>query len=214
MKAFASWSGGKDSCLACYNAISEGYEISHLLNMTDKEKSRSHGLDVKLISAQAEAMGIPILQRPTSWEAYEDNFKSAVSDLKPDIEAGVFGDIFLEEHREWVERVCGELDIEPILPLWGRDCEDLLQEFIDVGFEAVVVSTSKNLSDILGRRVDKGLIDYLKGGGEDLCGESGEYHTFVMDGPLFKKSVEIIDTRPVYGGDRWLLDVKRWVLRG
>jgi len=213
-EVFVSWSGGKDSCLACYKALSEGYEVSYLLNMVNKEnkKSRSHGTDVKLISAQAEAMGVPILQIPTSWEEYEGDFKSAASKLKElGIKIGVFGDIYLPEHREWAERVCKEIGIEPVLPLWENDTEDLLLEFIGAGFKAIVVAVKADLGeDMLGEKIDINLVNELKKRKIDLCGEHGEFHTFVMDGPLFKNRIEIIKTRRVQRDDRWFLEIEEY----
>jgi uncharacterized protein (TIGR00290 family) len=210
-RVFVSWSGGKDSCLACYKAMCEGHEVSYLLNMVDKEngRSRSHGVDVRLISAQAEAMSVPILQIPTSWERYEADFKSAASKLKGfGIEAGVFGDINLTEHRGWTERVCKEIGIEPLLPLWGNDAEDLLLEFIDAGFKAIVVAAEADLGGILGEEVDIDLVDELKKRKIDPCGENGEFHTFVIDGPIFKKRIDVTETHRVLRDDRWFLEIE------
>ena len=122
MKAFVSWSGGKETSLSCYKVMqNQDVKVAYLLNMTseDGKYSRSHGIGSDLLRAQSEAIEIPIVQRKTSWKTYEEEFKRAVSDLEKDgIEAGVFGDIDLQEHRDWVERVCREIGIKPILPLW------------------------------------------------------------------------------------------------
>jgi len=124
MKAFASWSGGKDSCLSCYEAMqSKDIEVFYLLNMIseDGKHSRSHGISSDLLRLQGEAMGIPIIQRKTSKKTYEKEFKRAVSCLKKEnIRAGVFGDVDVQEHRDWIERVCNELGIKPVFPLWKR----------------------------------------------------------------------------------------------
>jgi len=117
------------------------------------------------------------------------------------IDSGVFGDIDVAEHREWVERVCREVDIIPSLPLWEHRQDEMMKMFIDLGFEAVVVAARADLfgDEILGRKVD---LDFLKQLEElsktkdiTLCGEAGEYHTFVIDGPLFQKRIEILETR-------------------
>ena len=123
-KVFVSWSGGKDSSLAFHKAKLAGLTPSYLLNMItqDGSRSRTHGLAREVLSLQAEAIGIPLIQRKTSWESYEDNFKKTVLQLKErGIEGGVFGDIDLDEHRAWVERTCKEIGLRPYLPLWGKE---------------------------------------------------------------------------------------------
>jgi len=211
MKAFISWSGGKESCLSCYEAMqSKDIEVSYLLNMIseDGRRSRSHGISVELLRVQSEAMGIPILQIRSSWEDYEKRFKRAVLELKEKgIKAGIFGDIDLEQHRAWVERVCKEIGIKAILPLWGREREDILKEFINLGFEAIVVATSFD-KNWLGRKIDKKFLQELKTLEEiDLCGENGEYHTFVTDGPIFKKRIKILGTKIANQGKNLFLDI-------
>jgi len=231
-RVFVSWSGGKESCLACYKALKSGFKVTRLLNFLaeDGKRERAHGLRSSLLRLQSEAVGIPIFQVNASWEGYESKFKQAVAELKKDgrgkegkegkegvgveaggvgVEAGVFGDIDLAEHREWVERVCSELEIEPILPLWGLKPEAALREFVEAGFEAVVVATRVR-EEWLGRRVDESFIEELRQFDFHLCGESGEYHTFVVDGPIFKRRVKLgegdAERREV--GENWFLDIK------
>ena len=112
---------------------------------------------------------------------------------------GIFGDIDLDEHREWVERVCGELGIEAVEPLWNRKSEDVLTDFIAAGFEAIIVSAKAELidKDWIGRRVDRDFLQYLQAKNIDVCGENGEYHTLVINGPLFKRRIEIIETKTI-----------------
>ena len=144
MKVFSSWSGGKECALATYEAISQGHEVLYLLNFISEngERSRSHGTKAGVLALQAEAIGIPLVQVKTSWEGYEQNFKKAVGELKDKgIEGGVFGDIDLEEHREWVEKVCGEVGIKAFLPLWGAKPEKLIDELLTLKFRAMVVAT-------------------------------------------------------------------------
>ncbi len=202
----ASWSGGKDSCSALYRALSEGIEVSHLFNVVseDGRHSMSHGLNPKLIAAQAEAIGIPIVQVKTSWGSYEADFKKTISELKQaGIEGMIFGDIDLQEHRDWVERVCKELEIQPLLPLWGFNRERILDDFIKEGFEAVVVVVKADIlgEKWLGRKIDKQFLKDLSKIkneiGIDLCGEKGEYHTFVTNGPSFKQHIKILDSQKV-----------------
>ena len=221
MKAFVSWSGGKETSLSCYKVMqNQDVKVAYLLNMIseDGKYSRSHGIGSDLLRAQSEAIEIPIVQRKTSWKTYEEEFKRAVSDLEKDgIEAGVFGDIDLQEHRDWVERVCREIGIKPILPLWtppthhpNKKREELLKEFIQVGFKAIVIATNADFlgKEWLGREINGEFIKDLKVlENIDLCGEKGEYHTFVFDGPIFKKSVEFIIGKKVLKDKHWFLEL-------
>ncbi len=209
-RVFCSWSGGKDSSLACYKAMLDGFEISHLLNLLaeDGKRERAHGTRPFLLKLQSEAIGIPMVQVNASWEGYESKFKQAVKELKLDgVEGGVFGDIDLIEHREWVEGVCSDLEIEPIIPLWGLDPEDIVQEFIEEGFEAIVVAT-RIKEEWLGRRFDESFIEELKKYNFHLSGESGEYHTFVVDGPIFKRRIKVSELEKVHVKGMWFLDIK------
>ncbi len=126
----------------------------------------------------------------------------------------VFGDIYLAEHREWVEKVCGELGIEAVEPLWGEATEEVLRSFINAGFEAVVVSAQGKLidRDWIGRRVNRDFMEYLKSRGIDVCGENGEYHTVVIDGPIFKRPIEIVESRTVNIDGYWFLDTLKYRL--
>ncbi len=193
MKVFSSWSGGKECALATYKAISQGHEVLYLLNFVseDDQRSRSHGIKASVVALQAEAIGIPLIQVKTSWENYEENFKKAVGELKnKGIEGGVFGDIDLEEHREWVERVCSEVRIKAFLPLWGTKPEKLIEEFLKLKFKAIIVATRLE-ENFLGKVLDKALVRQISKLGSHPCGENGEYHTFVTEGPIFRKALKV-----------------------
>jgi diphthine-ammonia ligase len=217
MSYISSWSGGKDSCLAAYLALGQGYKISHLVNFISQEFKRVsfHGTEARLIQLQSQAIGIPLLQKLTTWESYEQEFKEAVQSLLPKgIKGMVFGDIYLDEHREWVERVCGELGITAIEPLWNKDTEEVFSGFVDAGFEAIIVSASDELIDEgwVGQRLGRKFLSYLKTRNVDLCGENGEYHTLVVNGPLFKRKIEIIESKTINRDNRWLLDTVKYRL--
>ena len=212
-QAFVSWSGGKDSCLSCYRAVKNGLNIRYLVNMAseDGKRSRSHGLSNKVLRMQSEAIGIPLVQRQTTWEDYETKFLNMLKTLKQDgITDGVFGDIDLDEHRQWVEATCAKAAVTPHLPLWMESQDSILEDFYAQGFESIVIATKADLlgKEWLGRKIDLDFInDLKKTKGVTPCGEAGEYHTLVIDGPLFRKRLEISKTRKVLREGHWFLEV-------
>jgi diphthine-ammonia ligase len=204
----ASWSGGKDSCLACYLAIKQGMNVSRLVHFD--RPNNLHGVDPALIRLHADLAGIPMVQRRVSQEKFEQEFKMTVSSLKKEgIKGMIFGDIYLEPHKEWVDRTCTELGIEAIEPLWGRKTEDIIREFLGLGFETIVASGDQKLieKEWIGRKMDGAFIEYLKTRNLDVCGESGEFHTFVTAGPLFKGKIDITRTEVVARDGFWFLQV-------
>ena len=221
-QVFASWSGGKDSCFACYQAAVSGLEVSYLVNMITEDGKRSwtHGLSTKLLQMQSQAIGIPLVQRQATMASYETEFKDVLLTLKQrGINGGVFGDIDLEEHKEWVDRICHQADITPHLPLWGQIQEKILRNFIASGFEAIIVVARADLfgEEWLGRKIDREFLSHLaelkQVSGTQPCGEAGEYHTFVIDGPLFNQRVEILETNKVLREGHWFLDILKADLR-
>ena len=213
---FTSWSGGKDCCLACYRAVARGLKVRYLANMVaeDGKRSYSHGLAPRVLEAQAQAIGIPLIQQRARRNNYEAEFKKMLLSLKEEgISGGVFGDIDLDEHRQWIERVCGDVAVTPYLPLWGEKQEELLKDFISLGFTAIVVAAKAELFDRewLGRKVDRDFLDHLEVLKETKevtpCGEAGEYHTLVVDGPLFERRLEILRSRRVLRDGRWFLSI-------
>jgi uncharacterized protein (TIGR00290 family) len=216
VKAFASWSGGKDGCLALYRAKQAGIDIRFLVNMVseDGKRSCSHGIRAAVIKEQAKALGIPIVQKSTTTNTYEKVFMDTLKVLKKNgVTAGIFGDIDFNEHREWIERVCKVAAITPRLPLWLEDQTKLLEEFIDAGFKSVVIAVKADLlgKDALGRIVDREFIEYIKALNKDItpCGEAGEYHTLVIDGPIFQKRLEITEKEIVSRGEHHFLEITK-----
>jgi len=215
MKAFISWSGGKEASLSYYKAMKSGsFEVACFLNMSseDGKSSRTHGLSSDLLRLQADHAGVSLWQQRASWNTYEEEFKKVLRELKKEgIDSGVFGDIDLAEHREWVERVCCESGIKAHLPLWGMKRVALLEEFVNSGFEAIIVATRADLMgpEWLGRKIDKRFIKEVKSlGTVDLCGEKGEYHTLVTNGPIFKVPMAVTGKRKTKKGDHWFLKIK------
>lgn len=219
---FVSWSGGKDSCFACYRAAASGLKVRCLLNMVtaDGKRSWTHGLSTEWLQIQSQAIGIPLVQRQTTGASYETVFKNGLLTFKSEgIGGGVFGDIDIEEHRQWVDRVCHEVGITSYLPLWGQHQEKILKDFIDLGFEAIIVVAKADLfgKEWLGRKIDLDFIKDLDGlrQTKDItpCGEAGEYHTFVTDGPLFNQRIEILEKNKVLKEGYWFLEILNCQLR-
>lgn len=214
MRAVCLWSAGKDSCFAYYKAKQEGHKIISLFNFTaiDGKTSLSHGLSSGIILKQAKMAGIPIAQKAMPKENYRQAFKDLINQWKKDtaIEGIVFGDIYLLEHKEWIDKVCDELQVKAIMPLWGKDTAVLISEFIEAGFKAIVVSTLAGLMDSrwLGREIDNDFVCALDAlGNIDLCGEKGEFHSFVYDGPIFKKPVDFSIGDKVLKDKHWFLEL-------
>jgi diphthine-ammonia ligase len=214
-RVVVSWTGGKDGCFSCYKAISEGFTVSYLLNFRDLKKQGSHNLNPELLFAQSEAIGIPLFHM--DFVSYEEEFKEAVRDLNErgaGIEGAVFGHI--ETHKNLVERICSDLDIALLLPLWHHDSAQIVTDFIDAGFEAIVVSAKADLlgSEWLGRTIDEAFVSDLRRFDPtiDPCGEDGEFHTFVVDGPLFKNRIKIVTSEKRLEEGYWFLDVSDYAI--
>jgi diphthine-ammonia ligase len=216
-KVIVSWSGGKDSCLACYKAMELGYNVSYLLNTISNEykRVRFHGIKDTLLQKQAHAIDIPLLQIETTADSYEQEFKEAVRGvLSEGIGGMVFGDIFLHM-REFADKICQELCIQAIEPLCGYNPEEILLDFINSGFEAVIVATQANLlgKEWLGRKLDKSFLKDIKRlKNADVCGENGEFHSIVIDGPIFKQRIDIVKSHKILREGYWFLDIEEYRL--
>jgi diphthine-ammonia ligase len=209
---FCSWSGGKDSCLSLYYALKQGGIPKRLITMLieNGERSRSHGLSLNLLKKQSESLNIPLGTRATSWEDYETNFITALKEMKESgINLGVFGDIDIDDHKKWVKKVCNKTNILEYLPLWKKPRRKIVQEFIDDGFKAIIVTVKDKWLDkeLLGRELDENLIGILGKKGVDLAGENGEYHTMVTGGPIFKKDIEYKLEEKIFFNGYWFQNV-------
>lgn len=210
-RCFCSWSGGKDSCLALYRALKAGAKIEVLVNMLveDGERSRSHGLRSSVIQAQARAMGVRLEGVATSWGDYEAKFVAMLKRLmERGLEVGIFGDIDLEAHLDWERKVCDMAGLSASLPLWQEDRVDMVREFHEAGFKTRIVSLRADSlpSDYLGQVFSMDMAEDFKGLGIDPCGENGEFHTVVTDGPCFLHPVELVPGERILKEGYWFLD--------
>lgn len=211
MNVITSWSGGKDSCFALMKALESGHKLKWLLNMMNEngEISRSHGIPIDLLNQQAERLNTAITTVPATWEKYEEYYIQALKEINTntDVEAVVFGDIDLESHKEWEEKVCISAALKALLPLWQGDRRDLVCQMIDAGIKAVVTSCNTTLGfDFLGKEINRELVEELEKKGVDVCGENGEYHTLVYDCPLFSKPLDLPKFSKVQHGEYCFLD--------
>lgn len=212
--ALCSFSGGKDSCLALWRAQRQGIDVRTLLAMFEEsgKRSRSHAIPLALIERQAQALGMQLTARSASWQSYEQVFTSTLRELRATGHAlAVFGDIDLQAHRDWEEKVCAAAGLTAVLPLWHQDRRALAEEVIASGFRAVVVCVDRRHlgPEFCGRQYDASFLADLPAQ-VDACGENGEFHTFVYDGPNFAQAVEFEVTgreeylAPAeYGGTRY-----------
>lgn len=189
----ASFSGGKDSCLALWRARRAGLDVRTLINVLEEsgQRNRSHGVPTALLRAQAESLGCELLAPIASWADYETVFTAVLRDLRSQgAEIAIFGDIDLQAHRDWEEKVCAAAGLTAYLPLWHESRDLIAQEVLRERFEAYVVCTdSRYLADeFCGRRYDAQFLKDLPAG-VDACGENGEFHTFVFNGPMFQQPV-------------------------
>ncbi len=221
MKLASSWSGGKDSVLACYRTMKNNHHITHLLNFISKEYNRCcfHGIEAEIMSAQARCIGLSLVQKAMSddMKKYEEEFKEAGSALKAEgIDGIVFGDIYLDEHKEWVDRVCGDIGLQAVEPLWNGGTATIMEEFLNEGFRAIIVSCKEELGgDLIGRELDFDLVAELSKRGSCICGENGEYHTLVVDGPMFRRRINITKSDAILRQGfwpHWFLDIQGYEL--
>ncbi|MBS1845766.1 MAG: diphthine--ammonia ligase [Actinobacteria bacterium] len=209
---YCSWSGGKDSALALHHALAGGAKPGLLVTMLTEsgERSRSHGLRRELLEAQGAALGVPIAFAATTWHGYEEALRAELAGAaQQGLGTGIFGDIDTEAHREWVEAMAASVGTEAWLPLWQRSREGLMRELLDLGFRAVVVAVRDGLlpPSLLGEVVDEEMLGRFAAADVDLAGENGEFHTFVVDGPIFSHPVEVdVGERSLRDGV-WFVDL-------
>ncbi|MCW9708064.1 adenine nucleotide alpha hydrolase [Fodinibius salsisoli] len=197
-KVLFNWSGGKDSSLALYHALQgERYIVTGLLTSFNGANSRvsMHGTRKNLVEEQARNIGLELhplmLPEQVGMEEYDAFMQQALEKhKKKGVRSYIFGDIFLEDLRAYREQQLQKVDMEAIFPLWQQSTEQLARQFIDVGFKAVVVSINGSKLDrsFVGREYDSQFLADLPAE-VDPCGEYGEFHTFVYDGPIFDTPV-------------------------
>lgn len=197
-KVLFAWSGGKDSAMALHEMKNSGdYEISGLLTTVTEDYDRisMHGVRRSMLEKQAYYLGIPLekilISKHSSNEEYEAEMKTALEKHKgKGTNSVAFGDIFLEELKRYRENNLAKLGMKGVFPLWKKDSTRLAGAFIDEGFRAVITCVDSNVLDrsFAGREFDRDFLRKLPAG-VDPCGENGEFHSFVYDGPIFSHRI-------------------------
>ena len=210
-KVFVSWSGGKDSYLAFLKARESGLRISALVTFLNHNgRSMSHGVTEEILRRQAAGLGVPLESEPVTWNSYEEGFSRVTERLKKKgISGGVFGDINVEDHRQWIENMCAKISFTSHLPLWGMAEKEVVRELLRRGARLLVVSLRGDLLDKqwLGKVVDESFMRMCLRRGITPCGEKGEYHTLVVDGPSFKMPLQYKPGSVVEKDGRYFLQV-------
>lgn len=200
--------------MALHEAVGAGAEPGLLISMMVEggERSRSHGLSREVLAAQAAAMGLPIEFGAASWSGYEAELIRVLTEhiAKGGPTVGIFGDIDMQDHRDWVERVCGLVGAGARLPLWQRPRRGLMDEVLAAGFHAVIVAVRDGVlpADLLGVTIDAGVVAAIERAGADAAGENGEYHSLVVDGPLFERPLTVEDGERSLRDGVWFTDVQ------
>lgn len=199
-KAIFNWSGGKDSALALYHTLnSDEYEIMGLLTTLNEKQKRisMHGVREELLEMQAKSIGLPLfklyLPEKLKMDEYDDIISNELNKLKDlGVTHSIFGDIFLEDLREYRVKQLETIGLEAVFPLWKRDTKEIANEFVSLEFKAIItaVDASKLDKSVTLSDFDDVFIKNLPSS-VDVCGENGEFHSFVWAGPIFSKPVNV-----------------------
>lgn len=200
MKSFLNWSGGKDSAYCLHIARKTGLQVDALVTAVNEKHDRisMHGVRRRLLEQQAASIQLPLytiaLPEKASMTVYEEQIHLSNILLKEKgFEQAVFGDIFLEDLKKYREELYQKDSISCSFPLWKMNTKEMVCEFIAAGFKAIIVCVNGSLLDksFCGRLLDESFLSDLPAG-VDPCGENGEYHSFVFDGPVFSKPVSFV----------------------
>lgn len=198
-KIVMSYSGGKDSTLALHKLLnSEEFEVVALFTSVTEGYDRTsiHGVRKELAEEQAESIAIPVIKMSIPQACDNDTYNRIfIEQMESLYSQGIeyigYGDILLADVKEYRDNLLDKTKVKPVYPLWGQDTGVLMQEFFDLGYKTVVtcIDTSKLDISFLGRVMDLDFVNDLPEN-VDPCGEEGEFHTFVFNGPIFKSPLE------------------------
>lgn len=216
-KAVMAWSGGKDSAFSLYKVLQQKeYDVSYLVTTVSATYNRvsMHGVRAELLEQQAEAIGIPLIKlllpEPCSMEQYADIMKNHWATLEQEgIDYIIFGDIFLEDLKEFRDKNLAACGVTGVYPIWKKNSKKLIHDFLNAGFKTTLVCTNEKYLDKewCGRVIDEKFVADLPDN-VDPCGENGEFHTFVFDGPVFKQPVKFEHGETIHRN--YSTDTEKW----
>jgi uncharacterized protein (TIGR00290 family) len=211
-----SWSGGKDSCFALHEIQkTSGIRVEALITTVTRDFDRisMHGVRRVLLERQAASLGLPLQQIFITRGADNDEYERSMGEAfapyqRRGVDVVVFGDLFLQDIRTYRERLLARFNMTGSFPVWGRDTRQFIREFITLGFKAIVVCVDPKQLDpsFCGRLIDNEFLADLRRGA-DPCGENGEFHTFVFDGPNFRNPVKFSTGEVVCRDSFWFCDL-------
>lgn len=215
-KILLSWSGGKDSAMALYEIQkARSYDVSALLTTVTEAYDRIsiHGVRRLLLEQQAKSMGFPLqkafIPKDSTNEIYESRINAVLANHKErGINSVAFGDLFLEDIKKYRQAHLAKIGMQGLFPIWQRDTTEILSSFLQLGFQAIIVCVNLRMLDgsFAGKVIDKKFIDELPSN-IDPCGENGEFHSFVYDGPIFNEEVKFTLGETVVRNDACFCDL-------
>lgn len=199
-KFVTSFSGGKDCAMSLYMMKEKGFIPDSIIITVKETNSWTHGINLKMIEEYEKVLGLKVYPVFCRIDNYEEEFEKTLKRIKEesDVNICVFGDIDIEQHLNWNRTRCKNVGMECIMPLEKINREEAVERFIDSGFNAIIKKVNLNYlnESFLGRELNRETIEDIKRYAKeknieiDLCGENGEYHTVVFDGPIFNRKLE------------------------
>lgn len=213
MKFAMSYSCGKDSTLALHKMLGKGHEPVCLVVMVNEAAGRSyfHGADYQMLERYGKALALPLVTCPTKGQDYQQAFEIGLAEAKSmGAEGACFGDIDIEENRQWEEERCKAAGLMPCFPLWQRGREEIVYELIQLGYRCIIKSINRTVlpMGLLGALLDEASVAVMKSAGIDICGENGEYHTLITDGPIFQEPLHVKVGGILEFGDYAVADIR------
>ena len=214
-KAIFNWSGGKDSALALQKTLQDNeFDVVSLLTTINEETLTSsiHSIPIELLRKQAESIGIPLytVLFAKDLTGYDEKMRETVEHFKKQgVTHFIFGDIFLADVKTYRENKLNPLGIEVVEPLWNKTSAEIIANFIKSGIKSKIIVTQADKLDktFIGKDLDENTINTFPND-IDICGENGEYHTFVYDGPIFKYPIKFQHLNIIKNETHGFLDVK------
>lgn len=191
MKFAMCYSCGKDSTLALHKMLEQGHQPVCLVTMVNRQAGRSyfHGADETMLQCYEQALGLPLIGCPTDGPGYQAVLEAGLAQAKEMGAQGVcFGDIDIEQNRQWEQQRCQAVGLEACFPLWQQGRQELVFQLLALGYQCLIKTVDRRLlpASLAGQLLSRDTLEQMRRAGVDLCGENGEYHTLAIDGPVFR----------------------------